>query len=161
MFVFRQYRHVTNGQKRLIAANQQWRCAFCNVILPACFEVDHRCPLHAGGGNDCDNLQALCPACHGMKTYKENVYRKINYKYVKKRHAWQCTTKKITNKDTFGLSPKKRRTRVEIGLDLLKLEKLQKEIQTLELLCNKDLHTYNKYRTKLTTLSDTVHKECS
>ena len=31
-------------------------------------ELDHIVPLHKGGSNDQDNLQALCVPCHRAKT---------------------------------------------------------------------------------------------
>ena len=35
-------------------------------------EVDHILPIRQGGGNDWDNLQALCKACHSKKTAAES-----------------------------------------------------------------------------------------
>lgn len=35
------------------------------------FDIDHRVPLHKGGTNDLNNLQALCPLCHAVKTRSE------------------------------------------------------------------------------------------
>ena len=38
----------------------------------AAYEVDHIVPLSRGGGNDWDNLQALCKSCHSRKTARES-----------------------------------------------------------------------------------------
>jgi len=35
-------------------------------------EVDHIVPLRDGGGNELDNLQALCKSCHSRKTARED-----------------------------------------------------------------------------------------
>ena len=34
-------------------------------------EVDHIQPLSGGGGNEWENLQALCNSCHSRKTARE------------------------------------------------------------------------------------------
>jgi len=34
-------------------------------------EVDHILPLHKGGTDDTDNLQALCTECHADKTARD------------------------------------------------------------------------------------------
>ena len=59
--------------KKWVGAQQQWRCANCNQLLDASYEVDHIVPLHQGGDNHPDNLQALCRNCHGQKTFKEQI----------------------------------------------------------------------------------------
>lgn len=37
-------------------------------------EVDHKVPLHKGGSDDDSNKQALCGACHAMKTAQDMGY---------------------------------------------------------------------------------------
>ena len=64
-------RSVSESRKKLVAANQRWRCALCRQTLPPTYEVDHVLRLEYGGSNDCDNLQALCPNCHRYKTMME------------------------------------------------------------------------------------------
>lgn len=44
------------------------RCGKVGVPL----ECDHVVPLHDGGTNNPDNLQALCSDCHMDKTWNEN-----------------------------------------------------------------------------------------
>jgi HNH endonuclease len=66
-------RHVTNGVKKWVAANQKWTCAGCNQLLDETYEVDHHIPLHKGGSNEKENLRALCRNCHGKKTYGESL----------------------------------------------------------------------------------------
>lgn len=54
-----------------VAASQRWLCAVCKAILSAVYEIDHRVPLHRGGTDTFDNLQALCPNCHRVKSRRE------------------------------------------------------------------------------------------
>lgn len=61
-------RAVTDTKKKKIAALQKWKCKICRNVLSHVFEVDHAKPLFMGGGNQEDNLQALCRECHGKKT---------------------------------------------------------------------------------------------
>ncbi len=62
---------------KLVAAAQAWRCAGCDELLPAAFQIDHRVPLWRGGPDAADNLQALCPNCHAAKTQQEAVDRRL------------------------------------------------------------------------------------
>ena len=43
----RKRRHITETERREIAAEQGWRCASCELILNAAFQVDHKQPLWA------------------------------------------------------------------------------------------------------------------
>src|SRR6185312_3456792 len=61
-------RNVTESTKKLVAANQQWKCAICGCMLDETYEVDHVNPLYKGGSNDLNNLMALDPICHRKKT---------------------------------------------------------------------------------------------
>jgi hypothetical protein len=73
-----QKRNVSNMQKKIIAANQGWKCYQCGHLLSACWEVDHVLSLMLGGSNDRDNLVALCRECHGKKTIFERLYSHLN-----------------------------------------------------------------------------------
>ena len=57
--------------KKRVAAGQGWRCAACTSLLPATFQVDHAVPHAVGGGDDPQNLRALCANCHAEKTQRE------------------------------------------------------------------------------------------
>ena len=61
---------------KIVAARQAWRCAGCESLLPAAFQIDHREPLWRGGPDHLDNLQALCPNCHAAKTQREAIDRR-------------------------------------------------------------------------------------
>jgi len=66
-------RSVSETKKKYVAAAQDWKCGHCQNQLDHTFEIDHRVRLEYGGGNDVDNLIALCRNCHGKKTASENM----------------------------------------------------------------------------------------
>ena len=66
-------RSVSGIKKKVVAATQGWKCAQCNTMLNAWFEVDHRIRIDQGGSNETDNLMALCRECHGQKTTIESM----------------------------------------------------------------------------------------
>ena len=66
-------RSVSETKKKYVASNQGWKCGNCKNQLNAWFEVDHKVRLEHGGGNDVQNLVALCRECHGQKTAMENM----------------------------------------------------------------------------------------
>lgn len=66
-------RSVSETKKKYVASQQEWKCGHCDTQLNAWFEVDHKIRLEHGGGNDVENLVALCRECHGKKTAMENM----------------------------------------------------------------------------------------
>ena len=66
-------RSVSETKKKYVAANQDWKCGHCESQLDHTFEIDHKIRLEYGGGNDVQNLIALCRNCHGKKTASENM----------------------------------------------------------------------------------------
>jgi 5-methylcytosine-specific restriction endonuclease McrA len=66
-------RSVSETKKKYVAAQQSWKCGDCGEQLNDWFEVDHKVRLEYGGGNDVQNLVALCRECHGKKTAMENM----------------------------------------------------------------------------------------
>jgi hypothetical protein len=66
-------RSVSETKKKYVASQQNWRCGDCKQQLNAWFEVDHIKRLEHGGGNNVENLVALCRDCHGKKTAMENM----------------------------------------------------------------------------------------
>lgn len=66
-------RSVSETKKKFVASSQNWLCGECKKQLNAWFEVDHKTRLEYGGGNDVNNLVALCRECHGQKTAMENM----------------------------------------------------------------------------------------
>jgi len=61
-------RSVSGMKKKYIASQQEWKCGHCTKQLDYTYEVDHKISLEDGGGNDVQNLIALCRECHGKKT---------------------------------------------------------------------------------------------
>ena len=66
-------RSVSETKKKYVASNQEWKCGNCKSQLDHTFEIDHKVRLEYGGGNDVQNLIALCRNCHGKKTASENM----------------------------------------------------------------------------------------
>jgi hypothetical protein len=66
-------RSVSETKKKYVAAQQDWKCGNCQEQLDHTFEIDHKIRLEYGGGNDVQNLVALCRNCHGKKTASENM----------------------------------------------------------------------------------------
>ena len=64
-------KRTTDLVRRIVAARQQWKCAMCEHLLSAYYQIDHVRPLFLGGSNHNDNLQALCANCHAEKTATE------------------------------------------------------------------------------------------
>lgn len=61
-------RLVSDTTKKIVAAQQEWKCGLCGRLLDETYEVDHVTPLYKGGSNDIKNLMALDPICHRKKT---------------------------------------------------------------------------------------------
>jgi 5-methylcytosine-specific restriction endonuclease McrA len=72
----RDRRKVPEQLKKVVAANQKWKCRHCNNDLDAKYEVDHIIALEDNGDNMINNLQALCRNCHGKKTLSDDIKRK-------------------------------------------------------------------------------------
>ena len=66
-------RSVSETKKKYVASSQNWKCGQCKEQLDHTFEIDHKMRLEYGGGNDVQNLIALCRNCHGRKTASENM----------------------------------------------------------------------------------------
>jgi hypothetical protein len=66
-------RSVSETKKKYVASQQDWKCGDCDNRLDHTFEIDHKTRLEYGGGNDIQNLVALCRNCHGKKTAMENM----------------------------------------------------------------------------------------
>lgn len=64
-------RSVSEAKKKYVASRQKWKCNHCQSLLDATYEIDHIVDLQYGGGNDVNNLVALCRNCHGNKTMKK------------------------------------------------------------------------------------------
>ena len=54
--------------KRQVLERDAYTCKSCGHCEPEIMEVDHLTEKSAGGSNEVDNLQTLCPNCHARKT---------------------------------------------------------------------------------------------
>lgn len=64
-------RSVSESKKKFVASRQKWKCNGCQSLLDATYEIDHVVDLQYGGGNEVQNLVALCRNCHGGKTMQK------------------------------------------------------------------------------------------
>ena len=69
-------RRVSTYLKKWIGSSQEWKCALCDHLLEASYEIDHIKALEEGGTNEISNLRALCRKCHGEKTFMERISQK-------------------------------------------------------------------------------------
>ena len=65
-------RKLTESFKKIIAHKQQYKCLKCDKLLPPSFQIDHIIPFSISKDDSEQNLQALCPNCHSLKTQREN-----------------------------------------------------------------------------------------
>lgn len=74
-------RKLRDSVKKIIAHKQKYNCAMCLELLPPSFQVDHIIPHSISNDDSEENLQALCPNCHSLKTQRENLriyqYKKL------------------------------------------------------------------------------------
>ena len=65
-------RNVSQKQRDRIIWRDRWTCRICcEELLPMRWNCDHVVPLWEGGGNEDENLQAICANCHAEKSYLE------------------------------------------------------------------------------------------
>ena len=102
-------RRVSESRKKEIAYRQKYRCRMCFGLLPPSFQVDHIIPVALGGHNGNQNLQALCPTCHKLKTQSDMVEIR-----EKRKEVASSVAKKIHGRGSTPFSGinacKKRRT---------------------------------------------------
>ena len=74
-------RKLRDSVKKIIAHKQKYNCAMCLELLPPSFQTDHIIPHSISNDDSEENLQALCPNCHSLKTQRENLriyqYKKL------------------------------------------------------------------------------------
>jgi 5-methylcytosine-specific restriction endonuclease McrA len=84
----RMTRRVSETLKKTVAHRQRYHCAGCRQMLPPSYQVDHIIPLytdvygtHTDYLNSGENLQALCPNCHSVKTQQDLIkYKGMSHK---------------------------------------------------------------------------------
>lgn len=80
-----------------IAYKSQYKCNACKVLLPPTFQVDHIVELRHGGKDDYDNLQALCPNCHALKTRANDLRRHAIFEREFSKRAERMEKKAFEN----------------------------------------------------------------
>ena len=65
-------RQLTNAERQTVVARQNNACHVCGSLSEK-YELDHAVQLCDGGGDDIDNLRALCPTCHADKSERERL----------------------------------------------------------------------------------------
>jgi len=88
-------RKLQDSVKKIIAHKQKYHCSMCNELLPPSYQVDHIIPHSISNDDTEDNLQALCPNCHSLKTQRENLriyqYKKLREKCPEdSKLCWFC-----------------------------------------------------------------------
>jgi len=90
-------RRLGESMKKRVAAYQEWRCATCQKILPATFQVDHVFPHALGGSDHPCNLEALCVECHATKSQIEQArithhkkLEKLCRPHLHEAACWTC-----------------------------------------------------------------------
>lgn len=64
-------RRLTPRQRLTVIYNQRYKCSSCHELLKPWFEIDHIIPLHLGGKDSLENMNAKCVECHAQKTHSE------------------------------------------------------------------------------------------
>lgn len=72
---------IRESTKKEISYRQSYKCLKCFDLLPPSFQIDHIIPWSLSHDDSEENLQALCPNCHSLKTQKEYM-RIIQYKKI-------------------------------------------------------------------------------
>ena len=89
-------RKLKETEKKLIAANQEWKCLSCKSILKSTYQIDHIIPFSISQDDSINNLQALCANCHSLKTQKESnrivLFKKLRAT-VNSNLCWFCLEK--------------------------------------------------------------------
>ena len=74
-----------------ILKRDAYTCYLCNE--PG-HEVDHKIPVHLGGGHDDDNLAAICTPCHKAKTQAEATRARPRRRREPEEHPNRSTRRK-------------------------------------------------------------------
>jgi 5-methylcytosine-specific restriction endonuclease McrA len=66
--------------RRIVLHRDDYTCVWCgeNPV----YYVDHIYPRRLGGGDELDNLVAVCPSCNVRKGYKELGYEWVPDRYL-------------------------------------------------------------------------------
>ena len=83
-------RKLSESVKKEVAHRQNYICCKCGQILPPTYQTDHIIPHSISNDDSFENLQALCPNCHSLKTQRENI-RIIKFKSLLSKFTCENT----------------------------------------------------------------------
>jgi len=65
---------LAKASRTLILKSQNYKCDMCHKdISKISPDFDHRIPLAMSGQDEIENIQALCPNCHRIKTQRDRL----------------------------------------------------------------------------------------
>lgn len=75
--------YISGSKRYVVLKRAKFRCELCGVPADErALEVDHIIPRNKGGGDEIENLQALCYSCNSMKRDKDDTdFRAIRKSY--------------------------------------------------------------------------------
>lgn len=134
-------KRFSSSEKFKFAQKQKYKCVceLCNghKDLPPEFDLDHIKPLWAGGTNDDDNIQAICPNGHRFKTANEE----RNYYGQKRKRKWKRL------KSFVMVSNKSQRKIIDLAIKLERQGKGEIIFQFLKQLNQNQVRVVSKYFT--------------
>ena len=131
-------RKLSESLKKVIASEQEWKCKTCQEVLPPSYQVDHIIPHSISENDNKDNLVALCPNCHSVKTQIE-IKRITSFKKLRKFSpdcdlCWFCLQ---TYQDLHVCNSVDRDSGNYILRDIdLVLKKYKTAVNTFDQICN-------------------------
>jgi hypothetical protein len=64
-------KYISNSIKKQVCRLQEYKCSSCLIMLPYTYNIYHIIPWAMSQDNNIENLQALCPNCHALKTVND------------------------------------------------------------------------------------------
>jgi len=96
-------RNVSQKQKDRIIWRDRWTCCICHDdLLPMRWNCDHIVPIWDGGGNEDDNLQAICANCHAEKSCLEARDRREARRALQRENLRRDTERRRKNMGITG-----------------------------------------------------------
>ena len=119
---------LTQSMRLYIAAKYKWRCAMCNNLLDAIFDLDHAIPLWDGGADTLANLQPLCRTrgCHNRKTDREHFERMARRQELMSGKSRYFDPDSIHFLDCFKFAPDQRKVLQKVIKNISGTDKLSK-----------------------------------
>ena len=137
-------RKLSESIKKIIASEQEWKCADCRHILPSSYQVDHKIPFSICENDDKENLVALCPNCHSLKTQTElkriSSFKKLRGFCKDQELCWYCLE-------------------IKSGSFSHKCNQVVKDIDTFIKKYKSAIETFEEICDKYTYIPDAINKE--